>query len=117
MLVDWCRVYGRELLVQIDDSDVRRGARDGGGLARERWDRKVVEVKMDRDAGCSQWDGWCRVGVCKCVFVRVSDGGGSRISGECSVKVQERQLTRATSISEHHGHSFFHCPLATTRPT
>ena len=64
-------VYGRELLVQIDDSDVRRGARDGDGLERERWDRKVVEVKMDRDAGCSQWDGWCRVRVCKCLCVCV----------------------------------------------
>ena len=30
---------------------------------RERWDRKVVEVKMDRDAGGDEWDGWCRVGV------------------------------------------------------
>ena len=53
--------------------------------------------------------------VCVCVCVRVSDGG-SGFSGECSVKVQEGQLTRATSISEHHGHSFFHRPLATTRP-
>ena len=28
-------VYGRELLVQIDDNDVRRVARDCGGLERE----------------------------------------------------------------------------------
>ena len=30
---------------------------------------------MERDAGGSQWDGWCRVGdsmcVCVCVFVWV----------------------------------------------
>ena len=30
---------------------------------RERWDRKVGEVGMDRDAGDGEWDGWCRVGV------------------------------------------------------
>ena len=33
----------------------------------ERWDRKVGEVKMDRDAGCSEWDRLCHVGVGKCV--------------------------------------------------
>ena len=38
---------------------------------RERWDRKVGEVKMDRDAGGAEWDGWCRVGVCKRVCVCV----------------------------------------------
>ena len=35
VLFGWCRVYGPEFLVQIDDNDVRRGARDGGGLERE----------------------------------------------------------------------------------
>ena len=54
--------------------------------------------------------------VSVCVWVWVSDGGGS-ISGEGGSKIQERQLTSRTSISEHHGHSFFHRPLATTRPT
>ena len=54
--------------------------------------------------------------VCLCWWVDVCLSGGSGFSGECSRKVQERQLNRATSISEHHGHSFFHRPLATTRP-
>ena len=35
--------------------------RDCGGL--EKLDRKVGEVTMERDAGGSQWDGWCRGGV------------------------------------------------------
>ena len=42
-----------------------------------RWDRKVGEVTMERDAGGSQWDGWCRVGdcMCGCVCVFVWVGG------------------------------------------
>ena len=34
---------------------------------RERLERKVREVGLDRDAGGGEWDGWCRVGVCTCV--------------------------------------------------
>ena len=30
---------------------------------RERWDRKVGEVGMERDARGGEWDGWCRVGI------------------------------------------------------
>ena len=49
-------------------------------------------------------------------LVTVSDGD-SGISGEGRSKVKEPQIIRRTSISEHHGHSFFHRPLATTIPT
>ena len=71
-----------------------------GLRAREMLERKVRKVGLDRDAGGGEWDGCCRVGVCKrvCVcdsgggWVRVcvcdGGGGGGGISGECSGKVQ-----------------------------
>ena len=33
---------------------------------RDRWERKVG---LNRDAGGGEWDGWCRVSVCKRVWV------------------------------------------------
>ena len=36
---------------------------------RERWDRKVGEAWLDSDAGGGEWEGWCRVSVCKRVWV------------------------------------------------
>ena len=32
---------------------------------------KVGEVGLDRDARGGEWDGWCRVGVCRRVCVCV----------------------------------------------
>ena len=85
---------------------------------------KVGEVGLNRDVGGDDWEGWCRVGdcmcVCVCVFVWVDvclNDGGSGFSEVCQSNVHEHQFTRRTSISEHHGHSFFHRPLATIRPT
>ena len=63
---------------------------------------------LDRDAGGGEWDGWCRVGVCKrvcvcewvgwwvgervCVCVCDGGGGGGGINGECSGKVQQIRI-------------------------
>ena len=44
------------------DNEVRR-AREMVVDLRERWDRKVGEVKMDRDPGGDVCEGWGRVGV------------------------------------------------------
>ena len=44
------------MIMKLDGS----AERDGDGL--ERWDWKVGEVGMDRDAGDGEWDVWCRVG-------------------------------------------------------
>ena len=42
---------------------------------------------MERDAGGSQWDGWCRVGDCMYVCVWLCDGGGgSLLSGRVAAK-------------------------------
>ena len=50
------------------------GERDGGGFERERWERKVREVGLDRDAGGDEWDGRCRIGVFVLVSVMVVVG-------------------------------------------